>query len=264
MKIFVALLPMALFVGCSDSQFAGSSNTIRSSLVKQQKAEPAHASGNDATPAEDSTESPQGAPPVAASGAPAVAAPSVAASAPVVIPEPSGLHSGALGIDYQICKSGAHGNMRYNAKCPANSVVVAINDGMGQEMTCCPVSGQNIFSNNPNDLWIPRTGQCAGDEVGTGMISADNSAIYCSKLNPKLGIKQTVSAVYVGPQAQVCNRNGCTSSNPYANLSPELADLASVYHLNDLCFCPAGSILIGGHTGTDNICRDRCVQVGIK
>ncbi len=97
MKIIVALLPIALFLGCSnDSGFAGGNNKIKGTVAKQKVADPDSQTNDDSTPVEDTTQAPQtnagtpvaGTPvagtPVAAApvaAAPAAAAPAAAAPA---------------------------------------------------------------------------------------------------------------------------------------------------------------------------------------
>ena len=155
-----------------------------------------------------------------------------------------------LKLGYEECRLSANsGKVGYPGKCAADSVMVAINDGKTQEMTCCPLTSKNVLSTNAADLWIERSGQCNSDEVGTGMIAASGSRIYCSKLNDKLTVKSSETSMFV--------RRGTSLGDP-------MDSLAEVYNLKDLCFCPKGSILIGNHSTNDNDCRDMCVHVGLK
>ena len=155
---------------------------------------------------------------------------------------------GSIQPNYGACASlpGA-GKMKYPARCGDNQVVVIINDGSAQEMSCCPLNGTSIFSPNPAELFQERAGRCQVDEVGVGMISSSDGRIYCSKLN--------VQFLKLGPP-QKAQYVSLTS-----NISPEIRAIAQSYNVLDMCACTLGTILLGGHTATDNVCTDDCAAV---
>lgn len=150
--------------------------------------------------------------------------------------------------DYTSCAARPNSKQGYPAKCADGHVMVVINDGRAQEMTCCPVKEARIFSKTTSELYIERAGRCAADEVGVGMISATASTIYCSKINTNL--------VELGP-----TQTARYAKSGSGGLSAELQSLASIYNVGDTCVCPDRMILVGGHTASDNVCQDQCVEI---
>jgi len=142
------------------------------------------------------------------------------------------------------------GKIDYGAtnRCPENSVVVVINDGQRREMTCCPLPGVNILSADPLERHVARTGTCGTDEVVSGVVSPFGPALLCSKLNTKY--------LTLGPQVDSIYARRGDSSLPQI-----LRTIADSYNDDDNCTCPMQTILIGGHTTTDNRCAGRCAQI---
>ena len=153
--------------------------------------------------------------------------------------------------DYATCVARPNSKISYPAKCAENNVMVVINDGKTQEMTCCPVKEARIFSKTAAELYQERTGRCEANEVGVGMISAGSSKIYCSKINTDL--------VELGP-----SQNAKYAKSGSGGLTPELQSLAQIYNVGDTCACPDRMILVGGHSTQDNVCQDQCVEILTK
>jgi hypothetical protein len=149
---------------------------------------------------------------------------------------------------YQACANLPQaGKLNYPARCAPNHVMTIINDGKGQEMTCCPLQSNDVLSNAPGDQWIERRGTCGPDEIGVGMIDADDSEIYCSKINiSKYRLGPPVTALYL---------------TTGLNLGPELNAIASSYNHSDCCICPYPRVMLGGHSPSNNRCEDLCVEI---
>lgn len=150
-------------------------------------------------------------------------------------------------INYDTCKGLPSAGKRAYGKCAENEVVVIVNDGNAQEMTCCPLTGKNIFSKNTAELFVARTGLCQTDEVLTGMTNTTGS-IICSKINAKyLTLGTPVPSQYVVGTAPGI-----------------MGEIAKVYNVSDTCICPEKTVAIGGHTSSDNKCGEQCVVIKKK
>jgi hypothetical protein len=146
--------------------------------------------------------------------------------------------------DYAKCAALPTLGKRGYGTCGFQEVLVIVNDGDKQEMTCCPI-GPDVLSTTPGEQNLLRTGGCLVDEVGTGMQSPSTPAIYCTKLNVALfQTAPSAPAMYV------------TKHLPGA-----LGVIADAYNDNDTCVCPDGSVVFGNHTPKDNVCTDQCVLI---
>lgn len=223
MKISTAVLMAMLVTSCRDSNFSGGSA----------------AKGPEPTPVTSAAPKPQPT---------MVTAEKVKEAGPTIdILD----NSNSIKPDYSACSAlPSSGKVKYPAQCADNQVMAVINDGETQEMTCCPVNGTNVFSAVPTERFQQRTGQCQPDEVGVGMVSAQSSTIYCSRINTQyLKLSPPQNAVYVSKNS---------------NLAPEQVQIARSYNQSDTCICPLKMILIGGHSTEDNECRDQCVEILLK
>ena len=151
--------------------------------------------------------------------------------------------STSLVPDYGQCAGLPSAGYFYRSACPANQVMVIINDGESGGMSCCPV-GKNILSAVPAEVHQVRQGVCLADEVATGL-QGNQVTTLCTKINPALKLLPAGSATRV-------------KSN---NVQGSLRAIAASYNKKDCCICPEGSILSGGHTLSDNTCRDQCVKI---
>lgn len=150
--------------------------------------------------------------------------------------------------DYSACAALPSAGKRAYGKCDDNSVVVIVNDGKAQEMTCCPLAGKNILSVKSGDQYIQRTGSCQADEVLTGMVDPEAPSGYCSKINNKyLKLSPPVPSQYVT-----------------GSVSGQMGLIAKSYNVSDTCICPEGTVAIGGHTAQDNKCSEQCVKIEAK
>jgi hypothetical protein len=166
---------------------------------------------------------------------------------PVLVPPPGGGSVPIAPPDYAGCTALPSYGKRGYGQCSNGQVVVIVNDGDAQEMTCCPV-GANVLSTVPAEQQLLRTGFCLPDEVATGMADPTAPAIFCTKINTaylKLGTPTT--ARYVDH-----------------DLPGLLGQIASSYHNNDTCICDEGSVVTGGHIGKNDVCTDRCVRIEKK
>ncbi|MCA9665663.1 MAG: hypothetical protein KC503_08745 [Myxococcales bacterium] len=168
---------------------------------------------------------------------------------PTDVQKPQGLGPGGFALpNYTACAALPAAGKRGYGTCPAGNVVVIINDGKAAEMTCCPLGGTNVLSTNPAEINVMRIGFCNADEIGTGMLSVAGPMIYCTKFNTKyLQRTAPVTAVYTK-----------------GNAPGILGVIAKSYNVNDTCICPEGSMIIGGHTPSDNKCLDQCVKLVLK
>ncbi len=175
----------------------------------------------------------------------AAAAAEEAKNAPTDLLEQDGVL--AAPVNYDACKSlPASGKTAYG-KCQENAVVVIVNDGKAQEMTCCPLSGKNIFSKVPAELFVARSGLCQANEVLTGMANTSGGVI-CSKIYTKyLTLTTSVPSVYV-----------------VGNTPGVMGEIAKSYNVSDTCICPEKTVAIGGHTASDNRCGEQCVVIKKK
>lgn len=103
-------------------------------------------------------------------------------------------------------------------------VVVIVNDGKAQEMTCCPV-GQNVLSSVAAEHHVVRTGLCLADEVATGMKDPATPTVLCTKINSAyLKLSAATQAKYVT-----------------GKLPGVIGQIAASYNVNDTCLCEEGS-----------------------
>jgi hypothetical protein len=150
--------------------------------------------------------------------------------------------------DYQACAGLPSKGKRGYGQCADDQVVVVINDGKAQEMTCCAVGRNVLLTEGKHTV---RQGTCAANEVATGMQSAAGPQVFCSKINTKfLSLGNPVTAIYVKSSSR--------------GVSQELINLAEIYNVRDTCVCPDKHVLIGGHTTSDNRCADQCVEIKEK
>jgi hypothetical protein len=150
--------------------------------------------------------------------------------------------------NYTACAALPQAGKRGYGKCDANQVVVIVNDGEAQEMTCCPVVAQNILSTKPDEVQIQRTGVCQANEVCTGMIDPHDPGIYCTKINTQfMQLSTPIASTYV-----------------QGNAPGVLGQIAATYNVSDTCICPEGTVAIGGHTASDNRCAEQCVRLERK
>ena len=158
--------------------------------------------------------------------------------------------------DYRACAAlPVQGKQKYPAKCGFNHVLVIVNDGGTQEMTCCPLKNADMLSSRPGDLFQERAGRCLADEVGVGMINSgrtlifntNNPRLYCSRINTgKFSLGPAKRSDYV------------TVGNA---LAPELLAIAVSYNALDACVCPLKSVMLGGHKNDNNTCEDECAEI---
>jgi hypothetical protein len=147
--------------------------------------------------------------------------------------------------DYTTCAALPQAGKRGYGKCDAQQVVVIVNDGKAQEMTCCPVQAQNILSTKPDEQHVQRVGLCLGEEVATGMVEPHAPGVYCTKINTQyMRLSAPVVATYVNN-----------------DVPGVLGQIAATYNVSDTCICPEGFVVIGGHTAQDNTCADQCVRI---
>ena len=126
-------------------------------------------------------------------------------------------------------------------KCANSEVMIFVNDGTAHGITCTNI-GKNVLSVIPSELNQSRKGLCLANEVATGMASLDT---YCSKINTKsLMIESKGVAQYI------------RKDTPGV-----LGTIAAKYNMHDFCACPEGSILLGGHSPSDNLCQDACGKI---
>jgi hypothetical protein len=181
-------------------------------------------------------------------GTPAVdgaAVDGAAAAPPELVPGGNGVQIAPP--KYADCVKLPNAGKRGYGKCAADQVVVIINDGKAQEMTCCPI-GANVLSSVGTERDVLRTGFCGADEVATGMENPSTPGVFCSKINATyLKLSSRIPSVYT------------TRSMP-----GDLGIIANSYNNNDTCICPEGSIMVGGHTPADNRCTDQCVRIEKK
>lgn len=150
--------------------------------------------------------------------------------------------------DYATCANLPEQGKRKYGACGDGEALVVVNDGEGQEMTCCPLTGANLFSASAEERHQKRTPTCGPGEIATGMESTAGPVILCSKIDTrflKLGTPQP--SIYVSLLTQ--------------GLSDAVRSIVASYHLADMCLCPEGTVMIGGHTPSDNSCSDQCVRI---
>ncbi len=151
-------------------------------------------------------------------------------------------------VNYETCASLPASGKRGYGKCNDGEVVVIVNDGKAQEMTCCPVTGKNILTKIDAEKFVERTGTCQANEVLTGMKEPQTPTIFCSKINDKfLTLSTPTPSLYV---------NG--------NASGIMGQIAASYNVSDTCICPEGLVAVGGHTAKDNKCAEQCVTIEKK
>ncbi len=149
--------------------------------------------------------------------------------------------------DYALCDKLTNKGYADTGVCGTNQVMIMLNDGTADGRSCCPLEA-GVLSTIPSEINILRPNNCLADEVSTGMV---NTAIpYCTKINTnllKLGKPQ--SAIY-------CSN---ASAAPFSNL-------AAKFHNNDLCACPAGTIIIGGMPSPNGAdpCTLKCAKIELK
>ena len=147
------------------------------------------------------------------------------------------------GPDYSQCaKLPSGGYTKGGGQCDANQVIVIINDGKSAGKTCCPI-GKNVLSTVPAEMNQVRQGTCLADEVSTGISTM--TAPFCTKINTQFLKLQSVGVATYGVKSS----------------AGALGPLAKIYHKEDCCACPEGSVTIGGHTLSDNQCADQCVKI---
>lgn len=164
--------------------------------------------------------------------------------------EPKGLETSdgevrAVG-DLETCAALPEAGRSTYGKCPAQAAIVVINDGKGQQMTCCPFKGENILASDPAKTHVRRSGQCGTDEVATGLISPDGPEMYCTALNGKLRLGAQVPIIYAKSDSA---------------LDETMRAIAASYNVLDTCICPRGTFYVGTHTTNDNVCIDKCAPI---
>lgn len=149
--------------------------------------------------------------------------------------------SAVLTPDYTLCAALPTKGYAALGACEKDQVLVIINDGKAAGRSCCPV-GKNILSAVPAEVNQARQGVCLADEVATGLSAM--TAPMCTKINPALTLQ-------AGPPATYGKKN----------TAGKLGPIAATYHNSDCCACPEGSVMIGGHSTSDNSCSDQCVTI---
>jgi hypothetical protein len=228
--IVASLLALVFTPGCSDSTFSAEDRA-------DSGAEPDRGEG-DGQPGEqaDDQGGDQGTPELDIDVGDGQVSGPVAPDAPSATPP---------AIDYLGCAKLAGSGKRPYGQCAAREVVVIVNDGTTPEMTCCPTQGA-FLSDDPAKQFMPRMGLCGAGEVATGMIDSRSSTLYCSALADGRKLKAASPAIYA------------TST---AGLGADVAVIMAVYHGNDTCLCPAGTVSLGGHSSSDNRCSESCAAV---
>lgn len=149
--------------------------------------------------------------------------------------------------DYAACSALPLAGLRNYGECGDGQGVVVVNDGLTPQMTCCPL-GKDVLSGEAAKRHQPRTGQCLNGEVLTGMHDAKSGTGLCTALNPKLTIKGLKPSIY----------------SKGVVISLEMALIAASYNASDTCICPVGTIAVGGHSASDNVCTEQCAEIGAK
>jgi hypothetical protein len=146
---------------------------------------------------------------------------------------------------YNECMKLPQSGKRGYGTCPADQVVVIVNEA--QEMTCCPI-GKNVLSSVAAEQHVERQGLCGANEVATGMKDPKAPKVYCTKINTThLKLSPANPAKY------------------YQGGAPGVVgQIAASYNANDTCICDEGTVISGGHTGNDNVCKDQCVRIEKK
>lgn len=148
--------------------------------------------------------------------------------------------------DYAQCLTLPSGGYAQLGKCGLNEVMVMINDGNAGGRSCCPI-GAGVLSVNPGEVNQRRSRSCQANEVSTGIENMQTP--LCTKINENvLKLSAPVTAIH-----------GTSGS------AAELAKLAAGYHNNDLCACPAGTVIVGGIPSADNSCSSiQCARIEKK
>ncbi|MCX6117316.1 MAG: hypothetical protein NT027_07230 [Proteobacteria bacterium] len=146
---------------------------------------------------------------------------------------------------YAVCtQSPTKGKQGYG-KCKDNHVVVTINDGRYQEMTCCPLPA-GVLSSVSAEKHVARSGTCNENEVATGMQTL--SSAFCTKIvTEKYKLSAPITSTYATP-----SEGGV------------MGIIARSYHRGDTCICKEGYVAIGGHSSGNNHCADKCVRIEKK
>ena len=149
--------------------------------------------------------------------------------------------------DYALCDKLTNKGYANTGICGTNQVMIMLNDGTDPGRSCCPIEA-GVLSTIPSEVNIPRLYDCLADEVSTGMINT--ATPYCTKINTNLlKLSSPNRAIF-------CNTH---SKAPFKNL-------AAKFHNNDLCACPAGTIIIGGMPSPNNgdPCTLKCAKIEQK
>lgn len=149
--------------------------------------------------------------------------------------------------DYAACSALPLAGLRSYGECGEGQGVVVVNDGLTPQMTCCPL-GKDVLSSEAAKRHQPRTGKCQDGEVLTGMHDAKSGTGLCTALNSKLKIKSLKPSIY----------------SKGVLVALEMALIAASYNASDTCICPVGSIAVGGHSASDNVCTEQCAEIGPK
>jgi len=205
---FVAVASVTLFINCGGSSFSGVRGT------KKQK------------PAPSQSDVPLPGPETVAPG-----------SALRVQPD----------VDYEVCGALPASGKRGVGQCNSDEVVVIVNDGTHQEMTCCPISA-NVISQDVSEQNLRRQGKCGPDEVATGVESLATSTLFCSKVDTRFFKTEVRGSSIYAKNTSVGH----------------LGTLARAYNQGDCCVCPEGTIVTGNHSPGDNRCTDECVAIVVK
>jgi hypothetical protein len=145
--------------------------------------------------------------------------------------------------DYALCTKLPTQGYATSGACSSNEVMVMINDGVAGGRSCCPI-GVGVLSQIPVEVNQPRSGSCLANEVSTGI--RDMRTPLCTKI-------QTAALKLSPPTSAIYGTRGSAA---------ELAALAVQYNKNDLCACPAGTVIIGGIPSPDNSCYTvRCAKI---
>ncbi len=239
---FITLFALASYLGaCSNSDFSSGTPAAKKTKNKEkteepeaEKPEPEDSTTDDADVDQDKDEDKVD-----------EDAAEEAKEAPTDLLEQDGVV--AAPVNYDTCKALPSAGKRGYGNCQANEVVVIVNDGNAQEMTCCPLLGKNIFSKEASELFVARQGLCQANEVLTGMTNT-SGGIICSKINTKyLELTTPVPSQYV------------VGSAPGV-----MGEIAKSYNVSDTCICPEKTVAIGGHKGSDNQCGEQCVTIKKK
>jgi len=228
-----ALVLVLLVAACNQSKFSGEAPSARGSAPQPAVVTPGPAPTPGASEPAPSPATPEPGPAPAPSDEPT----DLTVDNGVAIAPPN----------YVSCAALPDKGKRGYGSCADGQVVVIVNDGKAEEMSCCPVGGKKVLSEVANEKHQERNGQCQAGEVATGMKSATGPVVLCTKVNAALKLSAPVKATYVSLLTQ--------------GLSPALREIANSYNLADTCACPDTHVMIGGHVLTDNACADQCVRI---